>query len=278
MAGQPGEATSAVAVGERAAHRGRDAAGAPPDAQRLAVRAIHHRDDSGVAAQPPGGLCRDGGAVLDFAAPGPAIREHFRLDMNHDFVPVRRERWGIARLEHPLCHPRQRIGAANCARRPPDERPTWDVGEEHPGDFPAVSSDSFRSPGSSPGICDRIGGGCVLPRRPTWDVLRRQVLVVPPRRGLLLRMRRHRRIERAQDARTHLGREPPVRHHGAVVVVPEGEAAALVPGIGPFGLLGTRPGRAATDLPAVGDPQDQHAQGFLLNAHHDASVADSVSP
>ena len=51
-------------------------------------------------------------------------------------------------------------------------------------------------------------------------------------------MRRHRRIERAQDARTHLGREPPVQHHGAVVVVPEGEAAILVLGIGPLGLFG----------------------------------------
>ena len=51
-------------------------------------------------------------------------------------------------------------------------------------------------------------------------------------------MRRHRRIERAQDARTHLGREPPVQHHGAVVVVPEGQAAVLVLGIGPLGLLG----------------------------------------
>ena len=52
-------------------------------------------------------------------------------------------------------------------------------------------------------------------------------------------MRGHRRIERVQDARTHLGREPPVQHHGAVVLVPEGEAAILVLGIGPLGLLGS---------------------------------------
>ena len=51
-------------------------------------------------------------------------------------------------------------------------------------------------------------------------------------------MRLHRRIERAEDARTHLGREPPVQDHGAVVLVPEGEAAILVLGIGPLGLLG----------------------------------------
>ena len=51
-------------------------------------------------------------------------------------------------------------------------------------------------------------------------------------------MRRHRRIERAQDARTHLGREPPVQHHGTVVVVPEGETTILVLDIGPLGLFG----------------------------------------
>ena len=50
-------------------------------------------------------------------------------------------------------------------------------------------------------------------------------------------MRRHRRIERTQDARAHLGREPPVQHHRPVILVPEGEAAVLVLGIGPLGLL-----------------------------------------
>ena len=62
-------------------------------------------------------------------------------------------------------------------------------------------------------------------------------------------MRGHRRIERAQDARTHLGREPPVQHHGAVVVVPEGETAILVLRIGPLGLLGAlRPAVEADEL------------------------------
>ena len=51
-------------------------------------------------------------------------------------------------------------------------------------------------------------------------------------------MRGHRRVERAEDARAHLGREPPVQHHGAVVLVPEGETAVLVLRIGPLGLLG----------------------------------------
>ena len=62
-------------------------------------------------------------------------------------------------------------------------------------------------------------------------------------------MRRHRRIERAQDARAHLRRKPPVQHHGAVVLVPEGEAAILVLGIGPFGLFGAlRPAMEADEL------------------------------
>ena len=38
--------------------------------------------------------------------------------------------------------------------------------------------------------------------------------------------------------RIHLGRESPVQHHGAVVVVPEGKAATLVLGVSPLGLLG----------------------------------------
>ena len=67
--------------------------------------------------------------------------------------------------------------------------------------------------------------------------LRCGAFVVPPRRRLLLRMRGHRRIERAEDARTHLRREPSVQHHGAVVLVPEGEASVLVLRIGPLGLL-----------------------------------------
>ena len=75
--------------------------------------------------------------------------------------------------------------------------------------------------------------------RPTWDVRgrRHQAFVVPPRRRLLRRVRRHRRIERAQDARTHLGWEPSVQHHGAVVLVPESKTAVLVLGIGLFGLF-----------------------------------------
>ena len=89
--GAAGEAAPAVAVRERAAHRRRDAAGAPSDAQRLAVGAIHDGDNSGVAAQPSGGLRRDGGAMLDFAASGTSDREHIGFGMHDDFVPVRRK-------------------------------------------------------------------------------------------------------------------------------------------------------------------------------------------
>ena len=197
--GTAGEAAPAVAAQERAAHRGRDAAGASSDAERLAVRTIHDRDDSGIAAQPSGGLRRDGGAVLEFAASRPAVGEHFGFDMYDDFVPVRRKYRDIVRFEHPLGHPRQRIGTAHRARRPADERPTWDVGQERPDVFSPVGSDR----GPSTGIGGCIGRGCVLSRRPSWDVLRRRPFVVPPRRGLLRRMGLHRRIECAQDARTH---------------------------------------------------------------------------
>ena len=183
--------------------------------------------------------------MLDFAASGPAVGEHLGLDMDDDFVTVRGKCRCIAGFEHPLGHPRQRIGAAHGARRPADERPTWDVGQEHLGVFSPVGSGSF----PSTGIAGRIGGGCVSSRRPRWDVLRCQAFVVPPRRGLLRRMRHHRRIERAQDARAHLGREPPVQDHGAVVLVPEGEAAVLMLGIGPLGLFGAlRPAMEADEL------------------------------
>ena len=183
--------------------------------------------------------------MLDFTAPRPAVGEHFGFDMDHDFMPVRGERRCIARFEQPLGHPRQRIGTAHRARRSTDERLTWDVGQEHLGVFPPVGSGSF----PSSRIDGRIGGGCVLSRRPSWEVLRRQTFVVPPRRGLLRRVRRHRRIERAEDADTHLGREPPVQHHGAVVLMPEGEAAVLVLGIGPLGLLrALRPAIEADEL------------------------------
>ena len=94
---------------------GGNAAGAAPDAQRLAVRTVYDRDDTGVAAQPPGGLGRDCGAVLDFAAPRPAVGEDLGLDMDHDFVAVRCKHRGIGRLEQPLGHPRQRIGTAHRA-------------------------------------------------------------------------------------------------------------------------------------------------------------------
>ena len=183
--------------------------------------------------------------MLDFTAPRPAVGEHFGLDMNDNFVAVRRKRRRISGFEQPLGHPRQRIGATHGTRRPGDERPTWDVGQEHLGVFSAVGSGSF----PSTGIGGRTGRGGVLSRRPRWDVLRRQTFVVPPSRRLLRRMGGHRRIERAQDARAHLGRESPVQHHGAVVLVPEGEAAILVLGIGPLGLFGAlRPAMEADEL------------------------------
>ena len=87
--GAAGEAASTVAACKRTAHRGRDAAGAPPDAERLAVRAIDDRDDTRIAAQPPGSLRHDGGAVLDFAASRPAVGEHYALRRKKkEFFPL----------------------------------------------------------------------------------------------------------------------------------------------------------------------------------------------
>ena len=126
--------------GSRSARRTdvRNAAGAPSYAQRLAVGSIDDGDDAGVAAQPPGGLRRDGRAVLDFAAPRASVCKHIGLDMDDDFVPVRRKRRRIVRFEHPLGHPRQRIGAAHRARGSREERPTWDVGRNDRGVAPLM--------------------------------------------------------------------------------------------------------------------------------------------
>ena len=171
--------------------------------------------------------------MLDFTASCPPVGKHFGFDVDHDFVPVRGKRRCVSRFELPLGHPRQRIGATHRARRSAHERPTWDVGQEHMGVLALSAGDRFPIPGVD--CC--IGRGRIPDGRPTWDVLRRRTFGVPPRRRLLRRMRRHRRIERAEDARPHLGREPPVQDHGAVVLVPEGEAAILVLSIGSLGLF-----------------------------------------
>ena len=86
----------------------------------------------------------------------------------------------------------------------------------------------------------RITGMNRLPRRrPTWDVTWRAptVFVVPTCGGLLGRVGVHRRVEGAEDARAHIRREPSVQDEGAVVFVPEGEAAILVLCIGLFSFL-----------------------------------------
>ena len=50
-------------------------------------------------------------------------------------------------------------------------------------------------------------------------------------------MGRHRRLKGAQDAGGHLRGKPSVQDHRAVVLVPEGEPALAMPGIGAFGLV-----------------------------------------
>ena len=131
---------------------------------------------------------------LDFAPPAPAPREHLGVHVHHDLVPVRRKGRCVARLEHPVGHPRERIGPAHGDRRLRDRRPTWDV---------------------------RRGG-----------------VFLPPVRGRLLgRVGGHRRLQGAHDPCGHLRREPSVQDHRAVVLVPEGEPALSMPGIGAFGLV-----------------------------------------
>ena len=114
------------------------------------------------------------------------------------------------------------------------------------------------------------GGVSGLSRRPTWDVLRCRVFIVPPRRRLLLFVRGHRGIERAEDARAHVGREPPVQHHGAVILVPEGQAPVLVLRVGSLGLFrALRPAIQAHELLHVlGGAVEPDVQqvGFVLGS------------
>ena len=65
--GAPGEAASAVADEQRAAHRGRDGTGAPPDGQRLTGGAIDRGDDARIAAKTPRRLPRKGRVARDLA-------------------------------------------------------------------------------------------------------------------------------------------------------------------------------------------------------------------
>ena len=132
-----------------------------PACGRTRTRTTHERNeppttDSSLRppVPPPGGLRRDGGAVLDCAAPGRTVGEHVGLDMNHDLVTVGCERQRIAGFEQPLGHPRQRISAANGARRPSDERPTWDVGQELLGVRPSSAGVRTTAPLVRPGPLD----------------------------------------------------------------------------------------------------------------------------
>ena len=83
-------------------------------------------------------------------------------------------------------------------------------------------------------------------------------------------MRRHRRIEHGEDARTHLGRKPPVQHHGAVVFVPEREAAVLVLSIGPLGLFRALRPAMETDelLDILGGAVQSDVEEIVLVVHH----------
>ena len=165
--GTAGEAASAIAVRERAAYRGRNAAGAAPDAQRLAVRSIDDGDDA--ASQQSLRAVSAAMAVRCSISQRPA--PPFERTSASTWTTIswrsRGKCGGIARFEHPLGHPRQRIGAAHRARRSSHERPTWDVGGRFAGVASLWASGRFANTGSG----HVIDGGRVGPRRPTWDVI-----------------------------------------------------------------------------------------------------------
>ena len=65
--------------------------------------------------------------MLDVTASCSAAGEHLGIDVDHDFMASQRKGRGVARLEHPLGHPHQRIGAAHGAGGAARARPMWDV-------------------------------------------------------------------------------------------------------------------------------------------------------
>ena len=83
-----GKAAAAVARMQRAAKRGRDAAGLAAEAERPAVP-LEHAHDRRVAREPARGFRRQGRAVVELAAPaviGPGQR--VRVDVHQYLVPV----------------------------------------------------------------------------------------------------------------------------------------------------------------------------------------------
>ena len=180
--------------------------------------------------------------MRDFAAPRAGVGEDIRFDVDDDFVAVRCKGRRIARFEHPLGHPR-----SASARRTVRDGPRMNVPRgTSVGDAWASGSLERRPPPESGGRWLHRKGMYRVETSPL-DVLRRHALVVPPPRRLLRCMRGHRRIERAQDACAHFRREPPVQHHGGVVLVPEGQASVLVLDVGPLGLLGAFGSAMKTD-------------------------------
>ena len=137
------------------------------DAESLAVGSIDDGDDTGIAAEPACDLRRDVGVVLEFVASHTAVGQHIRLNMDHDFVPVRRKRRRIVRLRHLLdIHASTWVGMHR-ARESPRERPTWDVGEISRALSSPCSVAVVRA--SALGCC--VGGpwASVQCRRPAWD-------------------------------------------------------------------------------------------------------------
>ena len=97
---------------------------------RLAPRPVYCCDDASITAQSPCGLRRNGVVVLDLTPARRAPGEHLGIDVHHYLVAVGTECRSLAPLEHPLGHPRQRVGPAYGVRGTARIRLTRDVGRE----------------------------------------------------------------------------------------------------------------------------------------------------
>src|SRR6202012_4689091 len=85
-----GESATSVACVERTADRRRNATRLAPDIERLAPLIFHHPDNTGVTGQAPHCLHSERRAVLQFAAPRPAISQRLGIDMHNDLMTISR--------------------------------------------------------------------------------------------------------------------------------------------------------------------------------------------
>ena len=92
--GASGKTTSAVARVQRAANCGRNRARLATDVQWLALRILHNAYYAGVAREPPGGLYRQRGTLLELAPSGDALLQRLGIYLHYNLVALT----GIERL------------------------------------------------------------------------------------------------------------------------------------------------------------------------------------